>query len=98
MSRILNIEPREGALPWRAHPSAETTIAELERAVHELDLDILKTNTDEILLVQTEKQIRDGVPPPMTDELAEVMFGVDSVVTTVEESGTYPIITPGGAI
>ena len=92
MNRILNVEPRDGVLPWRAHPSPETTIAELERAVQKLDLNVIKTTGFEIILVQTDEQIRDGVPAPTTDELAATMFGDGAVVTTVEESGTFPLL------
>lgn len=91
MSRILNIESREGGLPWRAHPSPETTVGELERAVREHDLEILRTVEFEVILVQTHDQIRDGVPPPTTEELADTMFG-EASVTTVEESGTFPTL------
>lgn len=90
MNRNLNVEPREGVHPWRAHPSAETTIGELERAVQEFDLDVVKTTAFEIILVQTAEQIRDGVPPPDIDELAREMFGDHAIIVTVEESGTFP--------
>ena len=95
MNRIINVEPREGVLPWRARPSPETTIAELERAVRELDLEILKTEAFEIILVQTDDQVLDGLPPPSIQELADTMFGESDAVTMVEESGRFPVIDEG---
>lgn len=92
MNRSLTIQPKDGSLPWRAQPSENTTIEELERAVMMLKLDILRTTDDEILLVQTAEAIRDGVPPPDTQELEMVMFPGYESVTLVEDPGPHRTI------
>lgn len=90
MNRTLTVQKKEGFLPWRASPSPDTTVGELELAVSLLKLDILRTTEDEILLVQTDEAIKDGVPPPDIQELAMVMFGPESdQATLVEEMGSH---------
>ncbi len=93
MNRTITVQNREGALPWRAHMSEDTTVGELELAVSLLKLDIIRTTADEILLVQTDEAIKDGVPPPDIQELAMVMFGPESdQATLVEETGSHRTI------
>ncbi len=88
MSRALTVQPKVGSLPWRAHPSEETTVAELERALSMFKIDLVRTTADEILLVQNTESIRDGEPPPKTEDLARIMFGHDDAVL-VEETGAH---------
>ncbi len=93
MSRSITVQPKEGFLPWRAHPGPETTMDELEAALSSLKLDILRTTDDEILLVQTGEAIREGVPPPDIEELSMVMFADDAGdAILVEETGQHRAI------
>ncbi len=93
MKRSIIVQNRGGVLPWRAHMSEHTTVGELELALSLLKLDIIRTTTDEILLVQTEEAIKDGVPPPDTQELAIVMFGTEAdQALLVEDSGSVPVL------
>ncbi len=86
MSRSITIQAKGGALPWRAHPSEDTTVGELEAAISLFDLDILRTTDDEILIVQTDQAIRDGAEPPAMEELGRAMFGPDHNAILVTES------------
>lgn len=89
MNRALTIQPKEGVLPWRAHPSESTTIGELTAAISMFKLDVLRTTADEILLVQTAEAIREGAPPPGMEELGAAMFGQDHNAILVTESGIH---------
>jgi len=95
VNRSLTIQKKKGLLPWRAHPGPDTTVGELESALSLLSLDLVRTTEDEILLVQTQAAIRDGVLPPDTEELAAIMFGLDAEqATLVEETGAFTKPTP----
>lgn len=92
MSRALTIQPKVGSLPWRACPSQETTVGELEAAISMFKIDLVRTSADEILLVQNTEAIRDGVPPPTMEELGTAMFGPDHNAILVTESGIHKAI------
>lgn len=85
----LTIQPKVGRLPWRACPSEDTTVGELEAAISMFQLDILRTTDDEILIVQTDQAIRDGADPPAMDELGRAMFGPDHNAILVTETGQH---------
>jgi len=89
VNRSLTIQEKVGSLPWRACPSADTTVGELEAAVSMFKITIARTTADEILLVQTDEAIRDGDPPPDMEELGTAMFGEDHNAILVTESGIY---------
>lgn len=90
MSRSITIQPKVGSLPWRACPSASTTVGELEAAISMFPIDLVRTTDDEILLVQKSEAIRDGVPPPAMEELGRAMFGPghDAILVT-ERTGEF---------
>ena len=86
----LNITPK----PWRAYPSKDTTLRQLEAAIlafPELVLDVAPI-TFEISL----KLGFDEDPPP-TDELAAVLYPEDENLI-VSETGTFPRMKPADAI
>ena len=87
MSRSITIQAKAGPLPWRAHPSEDTTVGELEAAISLFKLDILRTTDDEILIVQTDEAIREGADPPAMEELGRAMFGPDHNAILVTETG-----------
>ena len=89
MSRSITIQSKVGPLPWRAHPSEDTTVEELEAAISLFKLDILRTTDDEILLVQTDQAIREGAPPPSMEELGRAMFGPDHNAILVTETARH---------
>ncbi len=80
----LNVTPK----PWRAYPSKDTTLRQLEAAIlafPELVLDVAPI-TFEISL----KLGFDEDPPP-TDELAAVLYPLDENLI-VSETGTFPAL------
>lgn len=87
--RSITIQPKVGSLPWRACPSASTTVGELEAAISMFPIDLVRTTSDEILLVQKSEAIRDGVPPPAMEELGRAMFGPGHDAILVEETGEF---------
>ncbi len=90
MSRSITIQAKLGSLPWRANPSPDTTMEELEAALSMFQLDIARTTDDEIILVQTAQAIRDGAPGPGMEELGRAMFGPDNNAILVTETGKFP--------
>lgn len=96
MNRSLTIQTKLGSLPWRAHPSEDTTVGELQAAISIFKLDVLRTTDDEILLVQTDQAIRAGDPPPDMEELGTAMFGLDHNAILVTESGIHKTLDGEG--
>jgi len=89
VNRSLTIQAKTGSLPWRAHPSDDTTVGELEAAISMFQLDILRTTDDEILLVQTDQAIRNDAEPPAMEALGRAMFGPDHNAILVTETGRF---------
>ena len=89
MSRAINVRKPEGNTPWRAYPSPDTTVDELQRAVNGLDLELVTDGeTLEIYLTQGRRRT-----PPAIEDLARVMFGDDAgEATLVEETQPNKII------
>jgi len=89
MNRAITVKKPEGVVPWRAYPSPETTVAELERAINDLDLELVNDGeTLEIYLTQGRRRT-----PPAIEDLARVMFGDQSdEATLVEETQPNKII------
>ncbi len=83
----LNVTPN----PWRAFPSQDTTIRQLQAAIEafpELVLDVARVTFE----ISFELDFGHDKPPP-SDELAAVLYPEDENLI-VSETGTFPRMKP----